>query len=286
MGEQVVGWSACAIGISLLGACTTDTGELRIRAIESASSGIRGGSSAIAEAQGLLNLGNPGLALEAFRKIQRERPGPDALAGIAACYVAMGRDDLARTNLEAALALEPGSPELLNSIALVMDRLGLKAESANARLQARTAATRLVPALEATTDALSHAEADETFRALIPTKDLEIDVRSEPLMPATAATAPADRDLTRAVEEARRLVEAEDLSSSVTVKLPPARDIAATQTLAGGRKGAEAGRRAETRPTASSVTVRLPPARMSSTAARAAAPRRARNACLELKADN
>ena len=54
----------------------------------------------LADAAAQLALGNVGLALEGFRKALREQPdSADAYAGIANCYEAMGRFDLARTEL-------------------------------------------------------------------------------------------------------------------------------------------------------------------------------------------
>ena len=139
--------SLYATSLIVLAGCT-GTGNLEIRAVESSSGKIKGGPDALAEAHALLRLGNPGLALEAFRKIQRDHPSADALSGIAASYTAMGRDDLAKANLEAALALKPESPELLTSVATVMDRLGLDEEASAARVQSRMVvapATSTVP---------------------------------------------------------------------------------------------------------------------------------------------
>ena len=220
---EMIAWTLCASGVLLTAACTTGTRGTKIRAIESASSKIKGGPAALAEAQGLLNLGNPGLALEAFRKVQRDQPGADALAGIAACYVAMGRDDLAKTNLEAALALAPQSPELLQSIALVMDRLGLKTEAANAQQRAREILAQSDPPTLAKVVAITVEGPIELHGSAAPLPDLDVAATSQPIMPATDAALAEDRDIARAVAEARRLVEAQNLTSTVTVKLPPAR---------------------------------------------------------------
>ncbi|MGH6658315.1 MAG: LytR C-terminal domain-containing protein [Sphingomicrobium sp.] len=218
-----MGWLLCASGTLLATGCTGDTRGIKVRAIESASSKIRGGPAALAEAQGLLNLGNPGLALEAFRKAQREQPGADALAGIAACYVAMGRDDLAKTNLEAALALAPQSPELLRSIALVMDRLGLKVEAANAQQQARDVLTQPAPpAVESVATIMVESPLDPQGLSA-PSLDIDVAMTSQPITPATAPDLLDDRVVARAVAEAQHLVETEHLTSSVSVKLPPAR---------------------------------------------------------------
>lgn len=134
-----VSLSLFATSMILLAGCSA--GDIEVRAVESSSGKIKGGPDALAEAHGLLRLGNPGLALEAFRRIQRDHPSSEALSGIAASYAAMGRDDLARVNLEAALAMKPESPELLASVAKVMDRLGMAPEAAVALQQSQAVAT-------------------------------------------------------------------------------------------------------------------------------------------------
>jgi LytR cell envelope-related transcriptional attenuator len=216
---KVAVWSCCAVGALLAGACATAPAGVEIRAIDSASSRIKGGSTALAEAQGLLNLGNPGLALEAFRKIQREQPSADALAGIAACYVAMGRDDLAKTNFEAALAMSPRSAELLQSVALVMDRLGLKDEADSARMQAKLA---LAHAASTSPPNVADAKAEEVAVASVePPAVPQAEAVSQHSGPSVEKPVPGT--VAEAVEEARRFVKERNLSSSVTVKLPPAR---------------------------------------------------------------
>jgi hypothetical protein len=117
-------------------ACTASTGGLAIRAIPDPAIGLRGGGS-LAEARGQLALGNAGLALEGFRKALRaDGDSADALAGIAACYAAMSRFDLSRSNYEAALALDPHNPQLLLALARTLDTLGKSAEAADARADA------------------------------------------------------------------------------------------------------------------------------------------------------
>ena len=277
MGRNYVRWSLWVVGGSLFCGCALETESFKVRAIESASSKIKGGPSALSEAQGLLHLGNPGLALEAFRKIQRERPSKDALAGIAACYVAMGRDDLAKTNLEAALALAPRSAELLHSVALVMDRLGLNAEAENARLQARSNAAQPASGLAVANEAVVQNMPDHTLPLPAPTQDREIVLKSEPLVPELAPTKYDDRAVVRAVEEARNYAEVRPPSSSVTVKLPPARDASPTQSSPNHGEAArtvvQARRFVDAPRLSSSVTVKLPPARIASAATHPAAPR-------------
>jgi hypothetical protein len=73
----------------------------------------------LGDARAQLALGNSGLALEGFRKVLRAQPdNPEAYAGIAKCYEAMGRFDLARKNYEAALAFAPKNPTLLSRFAV------------------------------------------------------------------------------------------------------------------------------------------------------------------------
>src|SRR5205814_8466018 len=112
------------------------------------------GNGELAEAQSMLALGSVGLALEAFRRIQRQQPNSaDALAGIASCYAAMGRYDLARSNDEAALALAPTSPALLNALADALDHQG-KGDQAEA---ARADAARLATSSPAVSPTLTKA---------------------------------------------------------------------------------------------------------------------------------
>ena len=70
-------------------------------------------------------LGNVGLALEGFRKAQRQNPSdPDVIAGIGDCYAAMGRFDIAEASYEEALSLAPRDHVLLLGLASVLERGG------------------------------------------------------------------------------------------------------------------------------------------------------------------
>ena len=98
------------------------------------AAGSRPVSFRVAEARGQFALGNVALALESYRKAAREDPSSvDAMVGIAACYDRMGRFDLSRRNYEAALALAPGDPALLNAFAASLDQQQLGAEAARVR---------------------------------------------------------------------------------------------------------------------------------------------------------
>ncbi len=126
--------------------CAPGAKMVEIRPIADPSAKLRLGGPRLAQAKGQLALGNVGLALEAFRIVTREQPGnTEALAGIAACYTAMGRFDLARQNYEAALAISPNDPALLSALAASLDSQGMRAEAAEVRaevaqLQAASAA--------------------------------------------------------------------------------------------------------------------------------------------------
>jgi hypothetical protein len=85
-------------------------------------------------------LGNVGLALEAFRKAQRDNPAdPAVLSGIGDCYSAMGRFDLAQANYEGALALAPHDRKLLLGLAAIYEREGKTARALIARAEADVA---------------------------------------------------------------------------------------------------------------------------------------------------
>src|SRR6185295_5384302 len=71
---------------------------------------------------------------EGFRKAAREQPdSAEALAGMGACYDAMGRYDLAQAKYEAALALAPRNPTLLGALAVSLDRQGNRDAAADVR---------------------------------------------------------------------------------------------------------------------------------------------------------
>jgi tetratricopeptide (TPR) repeat protein len=110
---------AIAVSVIVTG-CTAAPGDkIKIRPIGDAAAQTRPANEQIAFARGQLTMGGVGLALEAFRKAAREQPdNVDALAGIADSYAAMGRYDLARRYYEAALALAPRDPTLLQAVAM------------------------------------------------------------------------------------------------------------------------------------------------------------------------
>jgi hypothetical protein len=135
------------LGSSLLmTGCVTDQ-AYQVRPIADPAAKFRYAGSLIAQGRAQLALGNVGLALETFRKAQREQPpSADTFAGIAACYSAMGRHDLARSNYEFALAYAPNDPMLLYALASSLERLGEGDQAGQVRAEAaRLTATRVKP---------------------------------------------------------------------------------------------------------------------------------------------
>jgi hypothetical protein len=120
--------------------CTAAAPEVKVRAIANPSAAISRGGDALAVARGQLMLGDVGLALEAFRKAQRDNPAdPAVLSGIGDCYSAMSRFDLAQTNYEAALALAPHDRRLLLGLAAIYERQGKTGRAMTARAEAAVA---------------------------------------------------------------------------------------------------------------------------------------------------
>ena len=132
--------------------CTGAPADVKIRPIADPGSKLRAGNDRLADARGQLALGNTGLALEGFRKAAREQPdNMEAFAGMAFCYEAMGRYDLAQANYEAALALAPRDTALLTALAGALDRQGKRdaaseVRSEVARLNSAAAALDQTPA--------------------------------------------------------------------------------------------------------------------------------------------
>lgn len=134
------GKAALLISCVGLGGCSASTSAVKVRALADPAAAYGNGSDAVAVARGQLVLGNVGLALEGFRKAQRDNPSdPAALAGIADCYSAMSRYDLAQSNYEAALAFAPHDRRLLLALATVFEREGKVASALAARAEADAA---------------------------------------------------------------------------------------------------------------------------------------------------
>lgn len=119
-------------------ACASN--QMEVRSIADPGAKFRQGGGQVAEARALLTVGSAGLALEAFRKLQREQPtNPEVYEGIAASYAAMGRHDLERKYYEAALAFAPKSPKLLNGLASSLEGQGKRTLAAAVRQEAALA---------------------------------------------------------------------------------------------------------------------------------------------------
>lgn len=185
--------------VALLAGCATQPNDMGIRAIaDPLAKASAPGGSLIAEAKGLVAIGNIGLAIEAYRKALRQQPDNiEAYAGLAECYDRMGRHDLSRANYEAALAFAPTNAILLQTFAASLERQGKRDEARALRLEAEKA-----DAADATALAQSAVEA-------LPAEKL-----SPPPGVAVAVATP------QPVEPA---------IGSITVKLPEARPAAPTK---------------------------------------------------------
>lgn len=194
--------------------CTAPASEFKVRPIADPATKLREGGTDLGEARAQLALGNVGLALEAFRKVQRVTPqNIGALAGIAHCYEAMGRLDLARSNYESALALSPNDGRLLVALSSVLQRLGKKSQAAQALAQAeRLDAPAAAPAaqigvVDQQVSAPAASEEGSTVTVVLPPARPPV---APPAQSAAAATLPPTTALAPG-------------APSVTVLLPPAR---------------------------------------------------------------
>ena len=116
--------------LAITSGCAADH-NLQVRAIPDPAAKLRFGGGLLSDGRAQLALGNAGTALETFRKLLREQPtNPDAFAGIAACYQAMGRYDLEQANYEFALAYAPHDTSLLKALAGSLARQGQADEAA------------------------------------------------------------------------------------------------------------------------------------------------------------
>lgn len=145
-----------AAAVLAVAGCAANNAELKIRATPSSlAQGERPVSFRVAEARGQLALGNVALALEGFRKAQREDPQSiDAALGMATCYDRMGRFDLSDRYFQMALAVDPANGDVLTALAMSLDRQGKPADAAQVRQEI---ATNL--ALEAAAEQSVHVEA-------------------------------------------------------------------------------------------------------------------------------
>ena len=185
--------------------CAADDGKLDVRTIaDPIAAASKRGSPMLAEARGMLALNNVGLALEAFRKALRQQPDSvEALAGIAECYERMGRYDLSRVNYEAALAIAPNNPVLLNTFALSLQRQGRFAEASALRAEA--------------------AEA-EAVDVAVTVRMAQSDLAAQPAAPAAVAQGPRPVDVAK--------VAAAQPAKVASAPVPVARAAPASRTAA------------------------------------------------------
>jgi hypothetical protein len=232
------GRTALLIGGLALAGCAAPK-EVSIRPIADPAARLAAGD--LAAARGQLLLGNAGLALEAFRNIHRDRPSdPRALAGIADCYAAMGRFDLAQSNYEAALALAPHDPVLLTGLAAIYQGQGDTIRASALRHEAAAAAAAAAPAPVA-------------VAAAAPARTVAERAIAQPRAASRASPPPT----------AQIAAAANASTGSITVKLPPPRPVevsAADVPVEAPPPPVEA---QQSQPS-SSVTVALPPPQPSS----------------------
>jgi hypothetical protein len=163
--------------------CASGPSAVEVRPIANPGSKLRPGVDLLADAKGQLAIGNVGLALEGFRKAARDYPdNPEAFAGMAACYEAMRRYDLAELKYQEALALAPHSLVLLGRLAAMLDQQGKATAAAEVRGE--------IAQLASASDALDQAEADpETAVAsLAPSQTVRVALPAPELKPAPAVT--------------------------------------------------------------------------------------------------
>ena len=205
----------------MIGGCAAGPREVKVRALDPAASISQAGDE-VAVARGQLALGNVGLALEAFRKAQRDRPTDTApLAGIAECYVSMGRFDLAQQNYEAALALTPRDPKLLLGLAAVFENEGQLARAADARADAANA----VRSASSTAAVIDQPLAAEVASGS------SITVELPPARPADVVAPDAGSVSAPTQATPSALAEQSELTSAVTIELPPVRELPAPTPL-------------------------------------------------------
>jgi len=173
--------------------CAAAPNGVEIRPIADPSSKLRPGADGLADAKGQLAVGNVGLALEGFRKVARDYPdNAEAFAGMAACYEAMRRYDLAESKYQAALALAPRNTALLAKLAAALDQQG----KADAAAEVRGEIAQIASA----SAALDQAEPDPqpATASLVPAQTVSVTIPAPKLtasgpvaLPALVAEQPA-----------------------------------------------------------------------------------------------
>jgi len=201
----------CAVALLLTG-CTGSEGKLAIRALPaSPSMSVKPVSDRVAEARGHLVLNNVALALEGFRKAQRDEPGStDALLGIATCYDRMGRFELSRRYYEMALALAPTDSTILNALAGSLDAQGRRAEAREVRSELA------VRSMVAEQNAVSLAKPDVT-------KDVSVRLHATGSHSITVALPPAAPAARQPLTEPVATAQAKTFSGNASSASPAAR---------------------------------------------------------------
>lgn len=128
------GFAFVASSSLAMAACSAPS--VQVRALPDPAAKLRQGGDELANARSMLALGNAGLALEGFLKLRITQPAnPQVYAGIAECYSAMGRYDLARISYETALAYAPHDPSLLAALASALEKQGETARALAVRAE-------------------------------------------------------------------------------------------------------------------------------------------------------
>ena len=225
---------SCAVALLLTG-CSGSDGKLTVRSLPvSPSMAVKPVPARIAEARGHFALGSVALALEGFRKAQRDDPNStDALVGIAACYDRMGRFELSRRYYESALALAPADPTLLEAFARSLDFQGRPADAAEIRQELAARSPTIAPAAE--------QPAPVAVAAVTTPKAAPVPLAA-PAASVTVALPPPAAAVAVAVPPAKSKSVTRPSVASATVKLPPVEPVPAPVAAA-------------------SVTVKLPPAK-------------------------
>ena len=199
-----------AIGASaalVLAGCAGNDAKLEIRPSSAPSAQVAMPvEERLADGRAQLALGNVALALELFRKAEREAPGTlAALVGIAECYDRMGRHELSSRYIEQALAREPRNANLLRLLAMSFTSQGRYQEAEAARLQAQ-ASNAPVPA--------------KTVTVALP--QLPAQASNAPVAAKTVTVAlPSPRALDAPEKIERSKVALPEAAHSVTMTLPP-----------------------------------------------------------------
>ena len=197
------------LAATALAGCIADKDQVQVRPIADPAAKFRQGSADVAAARGQLVLGNVGLALEAFRIIQRNRPtDPAAPAGIAECYAAMGRFDLAESNFEQALALAPHDPRLLLGLAAIFEQQGEHARALAVRVEAAAAKAAAAPVVAAAPLQAKPTLAAAPAQGFVPPKFAHVGSITVELPQAR----PADRLATNAHETHAQLAHAAEMA--------------------------------------------------------------------------